>query len=71
MALSSREAPAENRIPGSLSHPQTSLPEWIISIVPKMDGDFLLDLLAASVRAGRGLFLRSLGLPADLLLGLS
>lgn len=28
------------------------LPEWIISIVPKMDGNFLHDLLATSVRAG-------------------
>lgn len=31
------------------------LPEWIISIMPKMDGNFLHDLLAASVRAGRSL----------------
>lgn len=31
------------------------LPEWIISIVQKMDGNFLHDLLAASVRAGRRL----------------
>lgn len=28
-------------------------PQWIIRIVPKMDGYFLHDLLAATVRVGR------------------
>lgn len=53
IALRSREAPVENYLDSFPN--RRPLPEWIISIVPKMDGNFLHDLLAASVRAGRRL----------------
>lgn len=53
VALCSREAPVENYLGSFFNH--RPLPECIISILPKMDGNFLHDLLAASVRAGRGL----------------
>lgn len=52
VALSSREPPVENYTWIAFRTTDLSL-EWIISIVPEMDGNILHDLLAARVRAGR------------------
>lgn len=60
-------------VPGRLSYNHRPFLGWVISIVPEMDGNILHHLLATREGTGRRFFcfLWSLGLPADLLLGLS
>lgn len=69
IALSSREAPMENYLDSFPNH--RPLPEWIISIMPKDGWQLSARLAGRQCKSRAQALLWSLGLPADLLLGLS